>query len=143
MFWFSKNHFEILVKSRKCHWRGLHMKSYWKSRDFQYDFQWHFPRCHFRDFWDFAQISKWFFENQNIIFFDDLKKNNVVKVMCCRFRAKKTLGFRPTDEARKQSVRRIPIFPTPALRQWDFGTHFRSSLPYGPPHSTQAPKMWM
>ena len=28
----------------------------------------------FEIFWDFAQISKWFFENQNIIFFDDLKK---------------------------------------------------------------------
>ena len=42
----------------------------------------------FEIFLDFALISKWFFENQNIIFFDDLKKNNVVKVMCCRFRAK-------------------------------------------------------
>ena len=78
MFWFSENHFEILAKSRKNHENDIEGDGIWNpienqgiSSTISNDI---FLDVIFRIFWDFAQISKWFFENQNIIFFDDLKK---------------------------------------------------------------------
>ena len=56
---------QSLKKSRKWH-RG---KCHWKM-----PLENVIGKCNFRDFLDFAQNSNLFFENQNIIFFDDLKK---------------------------------------------------------------------
>ena len=64
MFWFSKNHFEILAKSRKNLENDIEGDGIWNPIENQ-GISNTIPNDIFLDvifeiFWDFAQISKWF-----------------------------------------------------------------------------------
>ena len=104
---------QSLEKISKMTLKGMAYEILLKIKGFPMTFSsMQFSRFFFRLCSNFKMI----FENQNIIFFDDLKKNNVVKVMCCRFRTK---FITISSHRRSQKATRAEnlIFTHPALDQ--------------------------